>query len=93
MSPKQRRSQLVFSRQPEILIIEPLSDLLITEALESLRERKVGITNLEHLTLLPKQRAADCLAGCACAIDGQTRWLGEHTLLCTQSGVEVTADK
>ena len=35
----------------------------MTEALEALRERKVVVANLEYLTLLPKQRAADCLAG------------------------------
>lgn len=92
MSPRKRWEELFSDRQPEIVFIEPMSDLPITEALESLRERKIVVANLEHLTPLQKQRAADYLAGCACAIDGQSRWLGKHTLLCTPPGVKVTAD-
>ena len=93
MSAKTKWGKPVSSRQPEIVIFEPLSDSALAEALKSLRERKVVVAELESLSSLLKQRAADCLAGCVCAIDGQTRWLGAHTLLCTPSGVKVTADK
>ena len=92
MSSSKRWEELFSSSQPEIMLVEPLSDLPITEALDALRERKVVVANLEYLTSRQKQRAADYLAGCACAIDGQTRWLGEHTLLCTPPGVKVALD-
>ena len=93
MSPKQRGSELFSDNQPEVALFEPTSGSFVLEVLEALRERKIVVVNLVHLTPLQRQRAADCLAGCACAIDGQTRWLGAHTWLCTPSGVEVKSDK
>ncbi|MGF1481787.1 MAG: cell division protein SepF [Cyanophyceae cyanobacterium] len=93
MSRKKHWEELFSVTQLEVLIVEPRTDSSVVEALEALRQRKVVVVKLEYLTPQKQQRVADWLAGCACAIDGQTRWLEQHTLLCTPPGVDVIAKR
>ena len=74
----------------EILILEPRSHTDAEAALDALRERKVVVMNLVNLSADHRQRVADYLVGCTCAIDGKSRWVGEQNLLCTPPGVELT---
>jgi cell division inhibitor SepF len=72
------------------LLLEPRSDAEILIALRAVKERKAVIVNLEHLSLHLRQRAVDRLAGCSCAIDGKSYWLGKKTYLFTPGYVKIT---
>lgn len=89
MSPKTHWEKLFSGSHFEILLLEPRSDTDAVAALDALRERKVVVMQLDYLSDYQKQRVADYLAGCACAIDGKTQWVGAQTLLCAPPGVEI----
>ncbi|HHP7232879.1 MAG TPA: cell division protein SepF [Xenococcaceae cyanobacterium] len=76
--------------QAAIYFHEPQSQKEILSILETLKQRKTVILNLEHLQPQQAQQAADLIAGCSCAIDGTSTWIGKQTFLYTPSNVIVS---
>jgi FtsZ-interacting cell division protein YlmF len=75
-----------------IFIIEPESQSEIMSALQKLKERYTVVLNLARLETPLARQAADLMAGCSCAIDGQAIWIGEQTYLYTPSNVNVNVN-
>lgn len=72
-----------------IFVLEPKSQSDIISALQKLKERCTVLVNLARLEPLHARQAADMMAGCSCAIEGQTIWIGKQTYLYTPSNVNV----
>ncbi len=70
-----------------IYVLQPQCQEEILSILETLKQRKTVILNLESLQPLQAQRAADLMAGCSCAIDGKTTWIDKQTFLYTPKNV------
>ena len=72
-----------------IFLFEPKSPEEIMSAMQKLKERYIVIVNLAHLESTQARQAADMMAGCTCAIEGKTTWLGKQTYLYTPNNVDV----
>lgn len=72
-----------------IFVLEPKSQSEIMSALQKLKERYTVLVNLARLEPLLARQAADLMAGCTCAIEGKTTWIGKQTYLYTPSNVNV----
>lgn len=72
-----------------IFFIEPESQDDIRTALQKLKERHTVVLNLSKLESSSAKQAADMMAGCSCAIEGTTTWIGQKTYLYTPNDVNV----
>lgn len=72
-----------------IFFIEPECQDDIRTALQKLKERNTVVLNLSRLETSSAKQAADMMAGCSCAIEGTTTWVGEQTYLYTPNNVMV----
>ena len=80
------------SEYSSIFFIEPESQDDIMSALQKLKERYTVVLNLAKLEASYAQQAADMMAGCSCAIEGTTTWVGNQTYLYTPNHVMVRRD-
>ncbi len=78
------------TQQATIYFLKPRSQEEILPILDTLKQRKTVILNLAYLKPHQARRAADLMAGCSCAIDGTSTWIGKQTLLYTPSNVSLT---
>lgn len=72
-----------------IFFIEPESQDDIRTALQKLKERNTVVLNLSKLETAFAKQAADMMAGCSCAIEGSTTWIGDKTYLYAPNNVLV----
>ena len=72
-----------------IFLLEPNSQAEIMSAMQKLKERYIVIVNLAHLEPERARQAADMMAGCSCAIEGKTTWLGKQTYMYTPNNIYV----
>ena len=72
-----------------IFLLEPKSQVEIMSAMQKLKERYIVIVNLTHLESDRARQAADMMAGCSCAIEGKTTWLGKQTYMYTPNNVDI----
>lgn len=81
------------SEHPPIFFLEPESQLDIMSALQKLKERYTVVMNLEKLDSSLAKQASDMMAGCTCAIEGKSTWLGKDTYMYTPNNVNVNLDR
>ena len=81
-----------FVESESIFIIEPKSQTEILSALQRLKERYTVVLNLAHLEVNHARQAADMMAGCSYAINGQASWIGEQTYVYTPNNVSIQRD-
>lgn len=85
--------QLSSTRPAPIFVIEPKSRSEIVSALQKLKERYTVVLNLARLEPIDARQAADMMAGCSCAINGQATWIGEKTYVYTPDRVNVNRNR
>lgn len=74
----------------EVVIIEPLSFNEIPKVIQTLRERRCVVLNLNVMNPEEAQRAVDFVAGGTFAIDGNQERIGECIFLFTPKTVKVS---
>ena len=74
----------------EVVVIEPHSFEEMPKVIQTLRERKSVVLNLNVMDPEEAQRAVDFIAGATYAIDGHQERIGESIFLFTPSCVKVT---
>lgn len=75
---------------PEVVVIEPHSFEEMPQVIQTLRERKSVVLNLNVMDPEEAQRAVDFVAGGTYAIDGHQERIGESVFLFTPSCVKVS---
>ena len=80
-----------FDHSNEVIIQQLQAVEETVTAINSLRDRKTVILNLEALDKQEAQRVVDWMAGSAFAIHGQTVWIENKTFLFVPHCVEVTS--
>ena len=60
------------------------------QAVEAVRSRHCVVLQLDAVEPQEAQRIVDFVAGAVCALDGSMERIGEHTLLCSPAGVNVS---
>ena len=85
-----KQMSLHSTQQTALYFLEPQSQEEILPILDTLKQRKTVILNLAYLQPHQARQAADLMAGCSCAIDATTTWVGKQTFLYTPSNVSVT---
>jgi cell division inhibitor SepF len=74
----------------EVVVIEPHSFEEMPQVIQTLRERKSVVLNLNVMDPEEAQRAVDFVAGGTYAIDGHQERIGESIFLFTPSCVKVS---
>lgn len=75
---------------PEVVVIEPHSFEEMPQVIQTLRERKSVVLNLNVMDAEEAQRAVDFVAGGTYAIDGHQERIGESIFLFTPNCVKVS---
>lgn len=76
----------------KIVILEPSQYEEITTLCDSLKNRKIIITNLKKLDSKLAQRFVDFAGGAAYALDGEIQQVSPGILLITPNSVDVTSE-
>lgn len=74
----------------EVVVIEPHSFEEMPQVIQTLRERKSVVLNLNAMNPAEAQRAVDFVAGGTYAIDGHQERIGESIFLFTPNSVKVS---
>lgn len=74
----------------EVIVVEPRAFDEMAEVIQSLRDRKTVVINLNLMDPLDAQRSVDFVAGGTYAIDGHQERIGENIFLFTPNCVSVT---
>ena len=81
-----------FTPEPsnELLVIRPQSLTEGMAAVLAVRSQKTVVLDLSAMDRAQAQRTADFVCGGVRAVDGEQHRLGEHVVLMTPAGVQVT---
>lgn len=93
----ERNNKLKVVRHPgargyEVMVIEPRTFEESLEIVNSLRERKTIVLNLELLDSEQSQRTVDFLSGATHALDGHQQKIGDGVFIFTPSNVAINSE-
>lgn len=94
---KKPRANLRVLPQPklgayEVIVVEPKSYNESISIVESLKERKTVILNLQLLDREQSQRIVDFLCGCTHALEGSQRKIGESVFIFTPPNINISQE-
>lgn len=76
----------------EVVVFEPRAFNESTQIVEALKERKTVILNLQLLDRDQSQRIVDFICGCAHALDGNQRKIGDFVFIFTPSNISLSQE-
>ncbi len=76
----------------EVVVIEPKAYNESITIVQTLKERKTVILNLQLLDREQSQRIVDFLCGCTLALEGSQRKIGENVFIFTPSNINISQE-